>query len=216
MEARVASPWDDFWPKFWLTVIDKAVLGLAVAVLGYWFQKRLELFKRDQSLASELAKARLAAYHRVFVAVSSLDHANNRMWWALKLRREAVANEKQEADATAVKCIRTFTDKSEALHAVVEAERVLIGNDFARAAKKYAQEVNSTLGAAAEASKGQDVPDDAEHARRRRERRHLLDALVLCLPPFARAPEKDAHFSVPDFDTVYAQVTARAMQGNWK
>src|SRR5687767_10867692 len=61
LEARQTP---DFRQKFLLSAMDKLILGGVVVLVGYFFQKRLELFKRDQALASELAKARIAAYHR--------------------------------------------------------------------------------------------------------------------------------------------------------
>ncbi len=60
------------------------------------------------------------------------------------------------------------------------------------------------------AGREQEVTEKAKDLRR------LRKALVLCLPPFARAPENDSQFSDPEFDAIYSRLTAREMQGKWK
>lgn len=72
LESRQQS---DFRQKFLLSAMDKLILGGVVVIVGYFFQKRLEIFKRDQAFNTEQAKARIAAYHRAFAAVGTFDSA---------------------------------------------------------------------------------------------------------------------------------------------
>lgn len=48
-----------FWPKLVLTLVDKVGLGIAAVVFGYWVQKRLEIFKRNQTIVTEITRAHL-------------------------------------------------------------------------------------------------------------------------------------------------------------
>jgi hypothetical protein len=73
MVVFVVTRSSDAREKLYLSVLDKLLLGVAAAGVGFWLQQRLELFKRDQSLASELAKARIAAYNKVLSAVTALE-----------------------------------------------------------------------------------------------------------------------------------------------
>lgn len=199
VEAPAQSAWFDFWPKFWLAVIDKAVLGIAVAVLGYWFQKRLELFKRDQSLASEVAKARLAAYHRVFAAIAALDYTANLLWDVLKRLKDAgpgtAEEEKLKKDTD--EYVKEYEQKMDGLGELIAAERFLLGEDFTRAARQYRRELVDTAKTALAEGAKNEPPGASEYDRRKDQRRRLLEALVLCLPPYAREPVKDPHFVAP-------------------
>jgi len=218
VEACVASPWDDFWPKLLLSAMDKLVLGGVIVLVGYLFQKRLELFKRDQSLASEVAKARLAAYHRVFAAIAALDYTANLLWDVLKRLKDAgpgtAAEEKLKKDTD--EYVKEYVQKMDGLGELIAAERFLLGEDFTRAARQYRRElVDTAKTALAEDAKGE-LPGASEYDRRKDQRRRLLEALVLCLPPYAREPVKDPHFVAPDFESTFARLTAREMQGKWK
>ncbi|HZH78313.1 MAG TPA: hypothetical protein VEY88_19950 [Archangium sp.] len=88
----------DFREKFLLSAMDKLILGGVVVLVGYFFQKRLELFKRDQSLASELAKARIAAYNKVISAVTVLEFHVRRLVPKMVEVKEMLRRGREEAD----------------------------------------------------------------------------------------------------------------------
>lgn len=202
----MATPWDDFWPKLWLSVIDKAALGIAAAFVGFWLQKRLEVFKRDQALASELAKARIAAYHRAFSSLSAFEMAGGMIWVTVLGHGPEQSAEEREAALKAMK--ERFNKAGVALLDMMATERYLLGDSFLKAAARFTEKVHADVREA----QGSTPPDEAAQARQKEERRRLRDAMALCLPPFARAPVEDLQFSAPDFDTIYSSVPSRDPQ----
>jgi hypothetical protein len=153
-----------------------------VAVLGYWFQKRLEIFKRDQGLASELAKARIAAYNRAFAAVGVFHAFGSALLIAPPGRREPLGGKLDEAH-----------DK---LVAVVREDGYLLGDPFKAAVVAYMHRLRDDATQALS-----NAPLSAEEQTRRRDRRDAFRAaLVEALPPFARIPERDQAFKSPDFN----------------
>ncbi|ATB40925.1 hypothetical protein CYFUS_006387 [Cystobacter fuscus] len=209
----MASPWDDFWPKFLLTVVDKVILGGAFALATYFLQKRLEVFKRDQAHASELAKSRIAAYHRVFAAESGTEFALTLAWSAVGLLGtrtdvRAVTEQRQEA----VRRMDDLQKRIEGFQNSLGTERYLIGDNFARAALVLNGELTQALRFIQHCIERDEAPDKLAVDRRSQAIHHARRALMLCLPPFARAPAEDLQFSEPDVDDIYAGLTTRVHQ----
>ncbi|WNG18718.1 hypothetical protein [Cystobacter fuscus] len=209
----MASPWDDFWPKFLLTVVDKVILGGAFALATYFLQKRLEVFKRDQAHASELAKSRIAAYHRVFAAESGTEFALTLAWSAVgllgtKTDVRAVTEQRQEA----VRRMDDLQKRIDGFQGTLGTERYLIGDNFARAALVLNGELTQALRFIQNCIERDEAPDRHAVDRRSQAIHHARRALMLCLPPFARAPAEDLQFSEPDVDDIYAGLTTRVHQ----
>jgi phosphate/sulfate permease len=198
----IAAAWEavhspDFRQKLWLTLIDKAVLGVAVAGVGYWLQQRLELFKRNQAFTAELAKARIAAYHRAFTAVSVFDYAGYRaVHEAARRVARAVGKDKAAQQDELKKLSAAFKKESDALVEVLNTERYLLGDTFCKAVARLLSQTRRDLGRAHRAP----PPDDDELTRQAAERRRLREAIAFSLPAFARAPENDLQFSIPNAD----------------
>ncbi|MET0405039.1 MAG: hypothetical protein ABW123_21665 [Cystobacter sp.] len=206
----MASPWDDFWPKFLLTVVDKVILGGAFALATYFLQKRLEVFKRDQAHASELAKARIAAYHRVFAAASGTEFALNLTWsTALQLgsRVDVEAEAGQQRDV--LRSLEDLQHRIDGFQGSLGTERYLIGDNFAQAALSLNGEFVQSLRFIQHCLERNTAPDNSVVERRSLAIHHARRALLLCLPPFARAPAEDLHFSEPDVADIYGGLTTR-------
>lgn len=206
----MASPWDDFWPKFLLTVVDKVILGGAFALATYFLQKRLEVFKRDQAHASELAKSRIAAYHRVFAAESGTEFALTLTWSSVGLLgsrtdERAAAEQRQEV----FRRVGDLQKRIDAFQGSLGTERYLIGDNFARAALVLNGEFTQALRFIQRCLEKDEAPDKQAVERRSQAIHHARRALMLCLPPFARAPAEDLQFSEPDVDDIYAGLTTR-------
>jgi hypothetical protein len=209
----VASPWDDFWPKFLLTVVDKVILGGAFALATYFLQKRLEVFKRDQAHASELAKSRIAAYHRVFSEESGSEFALTLAWSAVGLLgrgtdAEASAEQRREV----LRRMDDLQQRIDGFQASLGTERYLIGDNFARAALVLEGEFTQSLRFIQRCVERDEAPDRLSVDRRAQAIHHARRALMLCLPPFARAPAEDLQFSEPDVEDIYAGLTTRVHQ----
>lgn len=192
---------DDSKEKLYLSVLDKLCLGLAVAGVGYWLQQRLEVFKRDQSLVSELAKARIAAYHRVISALTIVEYHGQRMISTTLLFRAATPQEDEEGEG-GLESLKTRTNEAleelkkdaREFTRLLEAERHLIGAQFHQAVVLIVVE----LKIAVDLVVGDTPPDDAEFRRLEEKRERMWTALIRSLPPFARVREDDLHFSAPD------------------
>ncbi|WP_257454429.1 hypothetical protein [Archangium lipolyticum] len=203
----MAATWDNVLPSLITSLFDKAILGGVLAVVGFWFQKRLEVYKRDQSLASEWAKARMAAYHRVLSALSKFDIAVGLLQAAAlgelptseTRPRTVVLQEKREGFQTA------FREVQE----VLAPERLLIGVSFTRAIARYVTECHTYL---VELQNGA-RPDEPALERKDAEIDRLRKAIDLCLPPFARPPAGDRHFSAPELDDVIRGLDVMEMKG---
>ena len=213
----MASGWGDILPSLITSIFDKAILGGVLVGVGYWFQKRLELFKRDQSLASELAKARIAAYHRGFAAASSVDYVGGRVLHrAAELTAEdpgwgkKTADEKS-SDTALASALSEYLEELKKLFSLLATERHLVGDSFCRAVVHFVDRQKEDLVEAME--KG--LPSEEERRRRRAEHTRLREAIALCLPPFARAPAEDLHFSNPNVDETYKALTGRDLRDLW-
>jgi hypothetical protein len=192
---RAAMRSDEFLEKLLLSVVDKAALALGVAFVGYWLQQRLEVFKRNQALASELAKARIAAYHRMFAAVSSLEYAGHRVLHAVKEVVAEGSGEKKAAKQVEVDAhINAFVDEFVKFTSMLAAERHLVGDAFCKAAVRFIEQVQLDV----RNSVDNGPPSDAAAVTRSNERIRLREEIALCLPPFARVPVEDLYLSAPD------------------
>jgi hypothetical protein len=98
MVVFVVTRSSDAREKLYLSVLDKLSLGVAAAGVGFWLQQRLEIFKRDQSLASELAKARIAAYNKVLSAVTALEFHVRRLVSKMVEMKELRRRGQEEAE----------------------------------------------------------------------------------------------------------------------
>ena len=174
--------------KLYLSVLDKLFLGGVIVFLGYLVQKQLEVFKRDQGLAAELAKARIAAYNRVFAAVGLFDAVGGTLLLGVHGPRSASSESiKQLAEE--------FDKADDALIELLKTDRYLLGDPFRGVLIAYIHRLREDVHQAMSGAQ----PSAEEQARRQDERLTLHRALTEKLPPFARIPEGDQSFESPDF-----------------
>jgi hypothetical protein len=118
---------------------------------------------------------------------------------------EAVAEQRQEV----TRRIDELQHRIDGFHSLLGTERYLIGDNFAQAALGLNGEINQSLKFILKCLE-RDVAPDKQVVERREQAINLARrALLLCLPPFARAPAEDLHFSDPDVDDIYAGLTTR-------
>jgi hypothetical protein len=202
---RQAMRSEDFQQKLLLSAMDKLVLGGVIVFVGYLVQKQLEIFKRDQALTSELAKARIAAYNRAFAAVGAFDSIGG----VLLL---AVLEEPHQSPETMDRIFEEFGKANGALIEVLRTDRYLLGYTFAGAVTAYTQRIRDDVQQALSETR----PSAEEQARRKQERFILRNELNTHLPPFARIPEDDLHFSSPDIGHAYIKILEETQQRSTK
>lgn len=209
MVAFVATRSLDAREKLYLSVLDKFFLGAAAAGVGYWLQQRLEIFKRNQAFASELAKARIAAYTRAFAAVSSYDFAGFRVIDAAEqFARASSRKEKGDAAAELTEQEAEWRKEEKSLTDLLNADRYLLGDPFVKAANLLMQQTGFDI----ERAKSETSPNRDESMRRRGTRTKLRESIALYLPRFARIPDDDLHFAVPDPGPAIAELSEEMRQ----
>ena len=189
------SPWFDFWPKLLLSVVDKLVLGGLIVLVGYWFQKRLELFKRNQAFTSEWAKLQIAAYNQAFLALSTVDNAGGSLLF--------VVQESGSGTAAAVTPAQERYDAAQdALVKMLEAHHYLLVPEFTGAVGVLLQQLRAIVEQALRTppSSKQDVAELIGSLD------GLREAIRAQLPRFARLPSDDPHFSTPALDPAHADL----------
>ncbi|WNG13561.1 hypothetical protein [Cystobacter fuscus] len=195
--ARVGRQLDGFQQELLLSIVDKLVLASVVVLLGYLVQRQLEIFKRNQSLAAEWAKASIAAYNRAFAAIYSLDYAGFLVLDAAHNAANASKEQKKGASAVLATQSAAYDKESDALITILKTDQYLLGAPFCKAASRLVQQTRSDINNAT----GANPPDDEERMRRRRERLRLRQEIVLYVPAFARPPASDIHFRLPEFES---------------
>jgi hypothetical protein len=195
--AYVAAFSADFWEKFWLILVDKAALGLGFAIMGYLLQRQLEVFKRNQAFASEVAKLRIGAYYRVLAATSAANAAAQLLASCIlvpglpsKTRSEAEEGYKKARDA---------------LSAAWHLESHLVNPSFGGGVLLWAERLHEYV----EKNRNGGFVDDAARIRDFKEVVVLREALMGYLPKFARVPG-DEHFSAPSPDAALTAFFAKA------
>ncbi|PTL84639.1 hypothetical protein [Vitiosangium sp. GDMCC 1.1324] len=203
MVGYVATRSPESLEKLLLSVLDKLFLGVAAAGVGYWLQQRLEIFKRDQALASELAKARIAAYHRFFSALSKVEITGELLLTELLEKCGDATDQSREASFKSR--YETFKEEFVTLRNLMASERYLLGGRFERVAARYVQRLRTDISELRSGAR----PDEATVKRKDAVRQGLRDELERCLPRFARTPTDDLQFTAPDFDAVLAEVSTK-------
>lgn len=64
---------DPFTQSLILALVDKGLLALVAVVFGYFVNKALERYKRNQAVTLELGKARVAAFLRIRSCLGACD-----------------------------------------------------------------------------------------------------------------------------------------------
>jgi len=136
------------------------------------------VFKRDQAFASELAKARIAAYHRAFAAVSSLDYAGHGVMHVAALVVAPGSQEEMERAKKLEAKSAVYLDEITKTTSQLAAERYLLGDSFCKAVGHYIER----LAADVERFVRSGQPEKEERARMKVERDRIREAVALYLP----------------------------------
>lgn len=161
----------DFWRHpIVLAVIDKVLLGLVALAFGFWFQRRLEVHKRNESLTSEVAKLRIGAYYQV------LDQLGT-------VRRYLVRYEPsvEEGEKTHGAALETYK--------LAVARQHLLNDRFVQAIGSFVHALYQFIEGA--------PPDRPGTLPLRTEVNVRLKAIEDALPSFARLPDTEDFFKLP-------------------
>jgi hypothetical protein len=201
-EVCVASPWDNALPNLVSSLADKVLFCTAAAFIGFWLQKRLELFKRNQAFAAEVAKLYIGAYYRALASVSALDAAGLELIAALRL--PAVPEEAKSAAA------EKYLSAEKALESVFGADSHLFTAGFVGAIGFFSFRLNIAVARAGSGG----YASEEEWERDALEIATLRHEISVYLPGFAKAPN-EAHFTQPRITPRLAEMagmTVRALK----
>ncbi|BDG04952.1 hypothetical protein [Anaeromyxobacter oryzae] len=170
-----ANPWFDFWQKLALIVADKVVLGLAVLLVGFWFQRRLEQHRRNQAVFTEHAKMAVAAFNRVLSIVHDIRSTMS------------------DVNATALteRAKTRLSKRASEMMRVLMEDRYLVGPAFFSAGMRLACVARRST-----------VMDDdfADFLAHTYHVEDLLKVMLASRPRFAQLPSDERHFAYPTIE----------------
>jgi len=85
-----------FREQLFITIVDKAVIGLMVAAVAFVFSKALEKVKSDRALANELAKQRVAKIAEVWEALDKYEA--DTVYWSRVTRNRVRGREGEDVE----------------------------------------------------------------------------------------------------------------------
>jgi hypothetical protein len=166
--------------------------------LTFVVQRLLQRLNRNEALASEAAKVRLAAYGRVLVALSPV---------AALVVMAAVTEQTEKDEESFKELVETFDAAHEAAWKVVMAEYLLIGPATSFAMLGFLGYTDNTFDTLKTTPRG-----DPRRAERLSRVAPMIESVEKALPRFAQLPGEH-HFRQHDLATVYTGVGVWVKKG---
>ncbi len=140
-----------FAEQLTITIVDKLLIGMVVAIAVFLFSRNLERLKSRQALTSEFAKQRVLKLAELWNSLDDFEHQASRVTRAIQMQL-ASGDLSHSADDPNGRFYVEVLERGREIQALIEQSHFWLGDDMHRKLRSHWNEIMNQLNLLSESS----------------------------------------------------------------